>query len=150
MTHELDAIRLNLINMITHQLRTPLNVIYGSRSVLTEELATVSGETTQMMLDLLKAGAQQMKRIVDRMPYMAQITEGHLERLLSTDRVYTNLNTVIETVYAEHNDTTLHSDIQVILDLDEEVGLVRGIEKFIKFVVSELLDNAVNASRPGQ
>lgn len=149
---QLDDTRRELLNVISHELFTPLTSIYGGTEVLAESLQGVSDEFTREMLSLIQRGAKRMNQLVNRILLLVQIDSGQLARSYKkTARVHDFLPILFSALEEIGNaDEFLEKRVRVNLHSpQEEVVWVRGVYPFLFAVLEEAVRNAVKFSHAG-
>jgi two-component system sensor histidine kinase/response regulator len=144
---DLDSKRRELINMIAHELRTPMTSIYGGIELLEYNLKNVSDDTTLQMLELVNSGTKRLHRLINRVVTMVQIESGHLRRMLESPVNPLDMNELILKVLAEFDLPTRNVTVNVKLGPNNPP--VRGVREYLKVALYELIDNAIKFSHPG-
>jgi two-component system, sensor histidine kinase and response regulator len=144
---DLDTKRRELINMIAHELRTPMTSIYGGIELLEYNLRSVSDETTLQMLELVNSGTKRLHRLINRVVTMVQIESGHLRRTLESPTNPIDLNELVLKVLAEFDLATRNVTVSTKMAANNRA--VRGARDYLKVALYELIDNAIKFSYPG-
>ena len=74
----LDAIRQQLMRMVTHELRTPLTSINMVVDVISRQRNVLETEQLTELLDTLAAGSKRLSRLVDQIVLISQLQSGML------------------------------------------------------------------------
>lgn len=143
---DLDEKRRELVNMIAHELRTPMTAIYGGLEMLEYSLKNVSDETTLQMLELVDSGTKRLHRLINRVVLMVQIESGQLKRLFESQGVEISVNDLLLSLLSEFDfeERKVSASVKVE-DTDQKVY---GIPQSLKTAFLELIDNAAKFSHP--
>jgi DNA-binding response OmpR family regulator len=137
----LDETRRDLINLIAHELRTPMTSVQGGIDILEYSLKNVSDNTTQEMLDLINAGTKRLHHLINRVILMVQIESGHLQRMMETHCLDINLNELMLTDLS-YFDIEKRKDV-VQAQFTDYTKPIRGVSNYLKSAIFEFVDNAV-------
>jgi signal transduction histidine kinase len=74
---QLDALKRDIVNITTHEIKTPLTIINGNALVLKRDLKIADDEKVKM-LDAITRQCQRIDTIINQMVEIAQLEEGHL------------------------------------------------------------------------
>jgi signal transduction histidine kinase len=133
------------IDLIIHDLRNPLTLIFSAISMMEMTLPPDVLYTNQELLDLININCEYMQRLIDSMLDMAQMDANEAELLLTP----TDLPSLIRRTYnrmafaAQRDDITFHAAIPARLPL------VAIDEEKIDRVLANLIDNAVKYTLEG-
>jgi signal transduction histidine kinase len=89
---ELDRLKSEFINIVGHELRTPLSVLMGYALIMVEELTGSARERMQHIV----ANSERLRRIVDEMLSLRYLETGQAELQLETFDVVEALEAVVE------------------------------------------------------
>lgn len=142
--NELDQLKRQFFASISHDIRSPLNSIYATVSILTEtDMFTLpDGALTR-----LKNTSRTCRRVIDiinDLLDLEKIEEGQLE--LKLDR--TNLRACADEAIATLTGLVEQKKIKLISDFSEDV-FVNGDTLWLSQVITNLLSNAIKLSPDG-
>ncbi|MBI2954946.1 MAG: hypothetical protein HYY30_11570 [Chloroflexi bacterium] len=132
----------SLINDLSHELRTPLATILTHLEVLS--LPRVSQEIRGQSIQLLKAEAQRMSRMVSMM-----LELGRLETSLEIERRPVDILALVEELAAQLNPQAEGRGIILSVEANAPLPMVLGDGDRLRQVFLNLLDNALKYARPG-
>jgi two-component system sensor histidine kinase KdpD len=137
-----EKLRTTLLNMISHDLRTPLVSITGALSSLQEEDVVYDGATRRSLLENAHEEAERLNRLVGNLLDMTRIEAGALQLTRELCDVQDVIGSALE--QAEH--WLDHRPVAVDMALD--LPLVSIDFALMVQVLTNLLDNAVKYSPP--
>ena len=137
---ERDAI-INLATQVAHDIRSPLSVISLGVSSLPDDSAEIKS--------LLESASKRIKGIADDLLKMKK-SFGHVETTNASSMAKFSLNKSVATIIAEKQ-TEFGNRYPIVFDAGEkdEDAFVVGNEQSVQRMLSNLLNNAAEASRVG-
>lgn len=135
--NEKVRMRNNLLRAISHDLRTPLTVIYGSSCAILENQDVFTREQTLRMVKGIRSDAKWLIRMVENLLSITKIDGGNV-RIIKTPTV---LDELIDSVV--HKLKKTYPEQQVQLDLPEDFVMVPMDAMLIEQVLMNLLENAI-------
>ncbi|ABM60892.1 phosphate regulon sensor histidine kinase PhoR [Halorhodospira halophila] len=142
-TQRLETIRRDFVANVSHELKTPLTVIYGVAEEMGEELAPEQPAWAGS-IRLLQDQSARMQRLVQDLLTLSRLETGSLA--VEEDPV--DMKVLLEEVCAEAQ--TLSGEHQHRIELDAEPGVfVRGSYGELRSAVSNLVSNAVRYTPAG-
>lgn len=137
---EREELRNSLLSALSHDLRTPLTVLFAQVEMLTLELGQQADEVTEQLGEL-REQALGMIRLVSNILDMARI-EAEGFRLtadwLSLEEIIQSASASIERLYPE---------VQITYLCPEQVVLIRGDGPLLERVFVNLFENAIKYGR---
>ncbi|MCG5537620.1 phosphate regulon sensor histidine kinase PhoR [Halorhodospira sp. 9622] len=142
-TQRLETIRRDFVANVSHELKTPLTVIYGVAEEMGEELAPEQPGWAGS-IRLLQEQSARMQRLVQDLLTLSRLETGSLAE--EEDPV--DMQALLEEVCAEAR--TLSGDQNHRIELEAEPGLfVRGSYGELRSAVANLVSNAVRYTPGG-
>lgn len=139
---QLERTKTEFLNVASHELRGPLALVRGYLSML--EDGTLAPEQLVSALPVISAKLQQMELLVQRMLETARLEASRFE--LKTELVDVCL--LLERLAASYR-ALLMPGHTITLSCPDEPVVVRGDERRLETVLSNLLDNAIKYSPDG-
>lgn len=140
---ETERIRSALLASISHDLRTPLAVMSGASSTLAERGERMSAEERAALARSVFDQARDMSERVAKLLEMTRLEAGAIE----LERDWDSLAEIAGAVLRRLADRT--ATHRVVVDLPDELPLLRVDATLIEQVLANLLDNAVRHTPPG-
>jgi two-component system sensor histidine kinase KdpD len=139
---ETERIRSALLASISHDLRTPLAVITGASSTLAERGERLGADERTALAQSIYQQARDVSELVSKVLQMTRLEGG----TLSLERDWGSLNEIAGAVLRRLRERL--ADHLVIVDLPEDLPLVRVDAGLVEQVLGNLLDNAARHTPP--
>lgn len=135
--NEKEKMRGNLLRAISHDLRTPLTVIYGSSCTILDNQDVITKEQVIQMIKGIRADSKWLIRMVENLLSVTKI-DGKNVKIIKTATV---LDELIDSVVRKLRKT--YPEQKVLLELPEDVVLVPMDAMLMEQVLINLLENAI-------
>ena len=133
---EADAMRDRFIDVLSHELRTPVTSIFGGTQVLLSRGASLAESTRNELVADVSGEADRLQRMIENLLILARVERGADVLEVSPVLLHRLLPEVIAREMAMWPGIELHSDVPV------SIPLVSGDEPSIALVIRNLLSNA--------
>ena len=133
---EADALRDRFIDVLSHELRTPVTSIFGGTQVLLSRRDSLDRETTNELLSDVGGEAERLQRMIENLLILARVERGADVLEVNPVLLHRLLPEVIARERAMWPAITLDAAIPV------SIPLVSGDEASISLVIRNLLSNA--------
>ena len=140
---ETERIRSALLASISHDLRTPLAVMSGASSSLAERGERMSPEERIALARSVFGQAREMSERVSKLLEMTRLEAGAIE----LERDWDSLADIAGAVLRRLADRT--ATHRIVVDLPDDLPLLRVDAALIEQVLVNLLENAVRHTPPG-
>ncbi|MBW2974134.1 PAS domain S-box protein [Candidatus Woesearchaeota archaeon] len=140
---ELDRIKTDFLNMISHELKTPLTALSAHIEVLRDLEGDVSG-LKKKSFDALERNKEQLRILISNILEISRIESGKFNLNLSEMDLHKSIDSVI-------NELRASSDKKGI-SLIKKIGPVpriRADEEKVKIVLNNLINNAIKFTKKG-
>jgi two-component system sensor histidine kinase KdpD len=139
---ETERLRSTLLASVSHDLRTPLAVMCGASSNLAERGERLPSEERQALARSVYAQARDMSERVAKLLQMTRLETG----AITLDRDWGSIAEIAGAVLSRLRDALARH--RVILELPEDLPLVRIEAGLIEQVLSNLIENAARHTPP--
>jgi two-component system, OmpR family, sensor histidine kinase KdpD len=139
---ETERVRNALLASISHDLRTPLAVITGASSTLAERGERLSAEERAALAQSIYQQAREVSELVTKVLQMTRLESGAIR----VERDWGSLNEIAGTVLRRLRER-LATHLMMV-DLPEDLPLVRVDATLIEQVLTNLLENAARHTPP--
>ena len=142
---ESDKMKTCFIQNVSHEVRTPLNIISGFSQVIADPSLTESDEERQNMATMMQKSAQQITNLIDEIIGLSLIESS--TTVVKDDIV--KVNQLLESVVTDYEDSV---SPQVALRVDSELEPDFSIatnKNMLYRIVGALTDNAIKYTEKG-
>jgi len=141
---ELERSKSTFLNLVAHELRSPLTVLRGYLSLYRDADEPALYALAQKSLPALEAKTVEMSRLVDQMAEVARLEEGTID--LRTERL--DMVAAVEDAVEASQALTDGSHRIVVEPFREELNVIGDRER-LGTILSNLLSNAIKYSPEG-
>ena len=142
---ESDKMKTRFIQNVSHEVRTPLNIIAGFSQVIADPSLTESVEERQNMASMMQKSAQQITNLIDEIIGLSLIETS--TNVVKDDIV--KVNQLLESVVAEYEDT-VPSKVTLRIDSELEPDFCFATNKnMLHRILGALTDNAIKNTEKG-
>jgi PAS domain S-box-containing protein len=131
------------VAMVSHELRSPLNAIYGWTQLMTQPGA--GPEMIARGVDVITRKTRLQTQLISDLLDISRIVSGKLRLDLEPVDVASIVGDAIDTVQRDANDKR----IAIVRDLDQTVGGITGDAARLQQIVWNLLTNAIKFTAEG-
>ncbi|MCM0649683.1 PAS domain-containing sensor histidine kinase [Clostridium swellfunianum] len=139
---EYNRLKTQLFSTISHELKTPLNIIFGSVQLL-EKL--YNGASLNKYLKIMKQNCYRLLRLINNLIDLNKFEIGYYKLELNK----CNIVKVIEDITLSVVDYTSSKGIELIFDTDVEEKYTACDAEKLERVILNLLSNAIKFTEPG-
>lgn len=145
---EYDKFRTDFFANISHELRTPINVILGTIQLMDlkfEELFIVNEGKSKKHLKTMKQNCYRLVRLIDNLLDVTKIDAGYFEIHLSN----CNIVSVIEEITLSVAEYVENKGISLIFDTEIEEKIIACDKDKIERIMLNLISNAIKFTNLG-
>jgi PAS domain S-box-containing protein len=143
---ELEHSKSTFLNLVAHELRSPLTVIRGYISLFRDMEGEQRAAMERRSLPALQAKTEEMSRLVDQMVEVARLEEGSMRLRHEPFDLVTSVERSVEVANALDSDATHAVNLEPYAE--GELHVV-GDEDRTRIMLSNLLSNAIKYSPGG-
>lgn len=141
-----DKLKTTFLEIVSYQLRTPLNTISGYTELLDAGLGGALTATQHDYIGAIKTASEQLEKMVGDLLDLAIIEAGQAPLVLGD----VNLPEIMEQAVEKAKTKLTDSQVNILVECHDDVGLIRADNKRIKQIMANLLNNALRNTRAGQ
>jgi two-component system phosphate regulon sensor histidine kinase PhoR len=142
---ELDAMKSSFVNMVSHELRSPLGTIKQQLAVILEGLAGELNEKQHDMLSRSQVKIQGLLELINDLLDVAKIESGHGFE----EHVPLDLHHLLEDLVGFMQSKAQAQKVELKLETDGEIPLIQADRRSMEEVFNNLISNAINYSPDG-
>ncbi|MGD8780316.1 MAG: HAMP domain-containing sensor histidine kinase [Ignavibacteria bacterium] len=143
---EADKLKSEFLAQISHEIRTPVNVMLSFTTILKEEFANHTSDDVKEIFKFIRRGAERLTRTIDLLINLSELNAGSIK----LNKKITDLNEeIIKPIYDEYKVLAGKSNLEMVTDLDEGLDKIEIDPYMIKQVLINLVDNAIKYSEKG-
>lgn len=143
---EASVIKSEFLHNISHEFRTPMNIILGMTEELIED-TELDEEQAEMAQDVLNAG-QQLMAILTNMLNFSQQFESELKQESKDFQLATVIDEVLGTF--SHDQNKLDIEVKTLLDEPLRSMTFHGNYDYLQDILSKIVDNAFKFTEQGK
>ena len=140
---ELNQMKIDLINRISHELKTPLNAIFGSIQLLMEDFKKDSEADKYRLADVIYKGGNRLKKIIDDLIESSRYELKKIRLKKKRENLNNILKECIEELIFLANKRRIFFDV----DLEEDIFLQLDAFRFEQVIIN-IISNAINNTPP--
>lgn len=142
---ELEIVKANFIGTISHELKTPLTSIMMGIGLINNNSIGVLNEKQQNIVETIKEDTQKLNELVSNLLKISQIHSNST----TFNMKISNVNELIENCATNFKTQAIDKGLDIILDLEKELPEVEIDEEKIKWVLNNLISNAIRYTEKG-
>jgi len=142
---ELDRMKSHFVQMVSHELRSPLATVQQQLGVILEGLAGELNEKQQSLLGRSRDKIQSLLELINDLLDVAKIESGHAVQ----EQVPLNLGEVLNEVAAFLRERAQKQGIALELEIHPHLPLIHADRRCMEEVFTNLVSNAIQYSPDG-
>lgn len=143
---KVDKLKSNFLSQMSHEVRTPINIIFGAANLLKMDLSPEPGGEQHELFDMIENGGRRIMRTIDEILQMSNIQAG--DCILHPEEI--NLeNDVLKGILKSYENEVSNKGLEMIYNKSTKLNLVLGDRFMMNQIFLELVDNAVKYTRTG-
>lgn len=145
---EYEKLRAEFFANISHELRTPINVIYSSIQLLELKINSTNDENDKKIknyINIMKQNCYRLIRIINNLIDVTKIDSGYFELQLENHDIVN----VVENITLSVTEYTESKGIKLIFDTDMEEKIIACDNDKIERIILNLIANAVKFTDNG-
>lgn len=138
-----NRMKTEFVNIVSHQLRTPLSIIKWSLNLITEKNKQNFNESSLEQIEIIKQSNQRMIDLVNDLLNVARIEQNRLG--IKPEK--TDLSFIVQETIGEYAALAKASNIAITSDEEKDIPLVWIDRQKIKLILQNLLENAIQYTK---
>jgi PAS domain S-box-containing protein len=142
---ELDQLKDDFLQSLTHDLRSPMTAVRGYMQVLSEEMAGPLNAEQKKMLHIMENASTKLLHIVSNLLDTAKMSAGKLRLTLAECNLRQMIPNTVEIFHTE----AAKKKITLTLDMPEELSTIKLDPTMIERVLINLIGNSIKFTPEG-
>lgn len=144
---EMEELKQNVLNMLSHEFRTPLTYITGYVDLMQE--GDWSPEELQKFLSRIKGGSARLNRLVEDFLLLVRFETDDARQAYMLDRgPFKNWPGLIARVFVSHREQATHRRVELVDEVEPDLPFVEAHEAYLENALSRLVENGIKFSKP--
>ncbi len=144
-TNEAERLKNTFLNVLSHEMRTPLNIILGYSSIIRDSMSEKFDSEDRVYFDNLYSGSERLFNSITQMLEFAQIEAGSYT--LNIERA--NLVTIIKGGVAAIQESAFEKNLDIKLNFTQQPIFVDVDIQCVENTINNLINNAIKFTRHG-
>lgn len=142
---ESDRLKSNFLSMMSHEVRTPVNIILGAVDILKSSLNDDMIKETEHLFDMITRNGKRLLTLISDIIDISRIESNELK----LEFIIRNAESLILDVISEYEQTAKNKGLQIITNFQSTNPYIRIDEvRFIQ-IITNLLTNAIKFTSQG-
>jgi len=143
---EMDDLKRNLLNMLSHEFRTPLTYITGYVDLIQE--GEWSAEDLQKFLGRIKGGSNRLNRLVEDFLLLVRFeTDDARQAYLMDKGPFNNWASLVARVFDRQREAAAARQVTLLHEIEPNLPLVEVHEGYLENAMMRLVDNGIKFSK---
>ena len=142
---ELSELKSNFVALVSHEFRTPLEIILSSADNLDRYGDRLGVEKKQQLLQTIRRSVRRMAGMMEEVLVLGRLESDRM----SFHPVEFDLRAYCQRL-CDETDSATGQRCPIRVTIPTELGTARGDESLLRHILSNLLSNAVKYSEPGR
>jgi len=143
---QVSSMKGKILQMLSHEFRTPLTTIIGFASVLSDESTHLSEEELKKFMDLIKKGGDRLNNLVEDFLESSSIEAGEMLKLYDSTKQNFEIKYPLRDAVKFFNEEAAHKNVEIVSEAPEELPMVFGSSSQIMDILKRIISNAVKFS----
>ena len=143
---ESDRLKSEFLAQMSHEIRSPLNVILNYNSFLKEELAASLSQEQMIAITSIDSAGKRLLRTIDLILNMAALQSGYVD----LNPMEIDLNSILIELTKEFKQTAQKRKIKFSFVNKTDKSLIKGDEYIVTEIFENLIGNALKYTTEGQ
>lgn len=141
-----NRLKSEFLAQVSHEIRSPLNVIMNYTSLLKEETEGLLSEEISDTFTIIRGEGNRIIRTVDMILNMSELQAGSYETILRPVDLYTN---ILQKLFKEYRQAAAEKGLEFILMNRSANPVITADEYSVCQIFQNLIDNAIKFTQKG-
>ena len=140
-----SELRRHYLQNLVHELSTPLTPLLGYVRLFQNQSLGELNDLQSRCLERMRHAAERLRRTLDEVTYLLQLESGMFE----IEPTPVNFHELLQRAFDRLKEHADEVEIEVLFELDPNVGEVTGDETTLRLAVEHLISNGLKFNSPG-
>jgi signal transduction histidine kinase len=140
---QITSVKDNILNMLSHEFRTPLTTITGFSQLISENTAKLTEPELKNFLELIVQSSKRLYTLVEDFILSSSIETGESEKLYHATKQKENISELIERVLTRYQNTVFEKKFSIKNNIPDKPVWVFVCSSQISIIIQKILDNAI-------
>ncbi len=144
---EMRQMQNEFVALVSHEFKTPLQIIDGTRELLTRKIKNLGVEDDALTkgFDRIKVGIQRMNGLIHSTLNLAKMESG--DGKIKVEKQIFDLKAFVLDVIEKNSNLAVNKQIKIITRIDELPTEFNGDQKLLDHSVTNIISNAIKYSK---
>jgi two-component system, sensor histidine kinase and response regulator len=146
MDEELSNIKSKILQMLSHEFRTPLTTIIGFSSVLSDDSTSLSTDELKTFMELIKKGGDRLQNLVEDFLESVSFETGEMGKLYNSLKQSFQLEIILNEINSTLEEEYKQKSLTFELNIPDSLPQVYGCSTQLQNLLKRILQNAIKFS----
>jgi two-component system, sensor histidine kinase and response regulator len=144
---EVSAIKGKILQMLSHEFRTPLTTIIGFSSVLSDDSTNLSPEELKTFMELIKRGGDRLQNLVEDFLESVSVETGDMINLYDSLKCNFDIKNLVDESISAFEMEKKDKNIEIEFTIPDDRPPVFGYSSQIQNIIKRMVSNSIKFSR---
>ena len=140
---ELNKMKTELVSRVSHELKTPLNSVYGATQILLNSHKNEMSDETLEFIEMIHKGGSRLKKLIENLLDISRIESDQLKLNIDQHNISEIIKECVEDIRYFANERGIQISLELLDNVICEIDKLR-----IEQVITNLLSNAIKNTPP--
>ena len=140
-----EKIKTEFLAQMSHEIRSPLNVVLSFIQLIRMELESSISEDLQFSFQSIDSASTRIIRTIDLILNMTDLQLGFYEKSIST----IDVNSMLNQIHREYFQTAKNKNLELKINANLRISTTNSDEYALIQIISNLVDNAIKYTESG-
>lgn len=142
----LDKLKSEFLALVSHEVRTPINVIKGNLDIIKTENVDLNPDEINYFFDTIDLEFKRLIRTIDMVVMLAELQSDTYQK--KDENI--DLRKIIEAVFKEYKEKAELKMIGLKFNMTPGEYIIRGDQYSVEQIITNIVDNAVKFTHQGE